>query len=123
MPPVHFFILIVQRGTIIQFVPAGIVPSASPWPGHALPMPMPGIPIPAPFHHHGTRHAKLLRRARFPRPDTVERKSDTRPSGILGWPVIIAKEFKACNEFTGSGQLFYPKNPYDSTRPSPSRLT
>jgi hypothetical protein len=46
MPPVHFSILMVQRGTIIQLVAAGIAVGApiveAPMPG----TPIPGIPIP-----------------------------------------------------------------------------
>ena len=40
MPPVHFSIFMVQRGTIIMFMPAGIV--APP----IIPVPMPGVPMP-----------------------------------------------------------------------------
>jgi len=40
MPPVHFSIFMVQRGTIIMFMPAGIV--APP----IMPVPMPGVPMP-----------------------------------------------------------------------------
>jgi hypothetical protein len=46
MPPVHFSILTVHRGTIIQFVPEGMADGAD-MPGIAIPgVPMPGIPIP-----------------------------------------------------------------------------
>jgi hypothetical protein len=46
IPPVHFSILNVQRGTIIQFVLAGIIPGM-PTPGIPIPaVPIPGIPIP-----------------------------------------------------------------------------
>jgi hypothetical protein len=46
MPPLHFSILKVQRGTIIQFMPAGMLDGV-PIPGIAIPgVPMPGIPIP-----------------------------------------------------------------------------
>jgi len=45
MPPVHFSILNVHRGTIIQFIPASMV--GAPIPGIAIPgVAMPGIPIP-----------------------------------------------------------------------------
>jgi hypothetical protein len=40
MPPVHFSIFMVQRGTIIMFIPAGIV-AAPP----IIPVPMPGAPM------------------------------------------------------------------------------
>jgi hypothetical protein len=43
MPPSHFSIVIAQRGTIIMFMPAGIVPAA---PIVPVPVPMPGAPIP-----------------------------------------------------------------------------
>jgi hypothetical protein len=43
MPPVHFSIAIVQRGTIIMFMPAGAVAAA---PIIPVPMPMAGAPIP-----------------------------------------------------------------------------
>jgi hypothetical protein len=43
MPPVHFSIFIVQRGTIIMFMPAGVVPAALIIPE---PIPMAGVPIP-----------------------------------------------------------------------------
>jgi hypothetical protein len=46
MPPWHFSILKVQRGTINQLVVVGIVPGVA-MPGVAVPMPaIPGIPIP-----------------------------------------------------------------------------
>ena len=56
MPPVHFSIVIVQRGTIIMFVPAGIVPGAAHRPhAHAL-----GAHArhahPRPLHHHRVGH-------------------------------------------------------------------
>ena len=41
MPPVHFSIFMVQCGTIIMFMPAGIV-AAPP----IIPVPMPGVPMP-----------------------------------------------------------------------------
>jgi hypothetical protein len=47
MPPLHFSILSVQRGTIIQFMAAGI-PAGAPIVGVPMPgTPMPCIPIPA----------------------------------------------------------------------------
>lgn len=46
MPPVHFSIFTLQRGTTIQFTPAGI-PVGVPSPGDETPgMPMPETPIP-----------------------------------------------------------------------------
>jgi hypothetical protein len=45
MPPVHFSIVILQRGTIIHWGAAGIPPVAPI--GPAVPVPIPGIPIPA----------------------------------------------------------------------------
>jgi len=46
MPPAHFSMVIVQRGTIIMFVPVGIVVGApiGPMPGAAMP-PMPALSI------------------------------------------------------------------------------
>jgi hypothetical protein len=46
IPPAHFSKVIVQRGTIIMFMPAGAAagPIIPPAPG--MPMPMPGMPIP-----------------------------------------------------------------------------
>jgi hypothetical protein len=41
IPPSHFSILMVQRGTIIMFVPVGMVPVAP-----IGPVPMPAAPIP-----------------------------------------------------------------------------
>ncbi len=41
MPPSHFSNVVVQRGTIIMFMPAGIVPAAP-----IVPVPMPGAHIP-----------------------------------------------------------------------------
>ena len=46
MPPVHFSILIVQRGTIIMFGSARLSPCGRPR------IPMPGIPITVPLGHH-----------------------------------------------------------------------
>jgi hypothetical protein len=46
MPPSHFSNVILQRGTIIMFMPAGMVPVAPDMPG-VPPIAMPGIPIPA----------------------------------------------------------------------------
>jgi hypothetical protein len=43
MPPLHFSILKVQRGTIIQFMDDGIVGMVAP---EDIPIPEPGIPIP-----------------------------------------------------------------------------
>jgi hypothetical protein len=46
MPPVHFSILIVHRGTIIQFMPEGMAVGVD-IPGIPIPgVPRPGIPIP-----------------------------------------------------------------------------
>jgi hypothetical protein len=45
MPPSHFSIVSAQRGTIIMFMPAGIVPAAPIVPV-PVPVPMPGAPIP-----------------------------------------------------------------------------
>jgi hypothetical protein len=42
MPPGHFSIVIVQRGTISMFMPVGIVPAA---PIIPVPMPMAGVPM------------------------------------------------------------------------------
>jgi hypothetical protein len=47
MPPVHFSIFIVHRGTIIMFVPAGIAPGPPIIPVPMVGLAMPGIPIPA----------------------------------------------------------------------------
>ena len=47
MPPLHFSIFIVQRGTIIHCGLAGIVAVPPIVPGIMLPMPIPGIPMPA----------------------------------------------------------------------------
>ena len=55
MPPVHFSILIVQRGTIIQLAAAGIPPVVA-----GIPMPVPMPVMLAPLHHHCTRHGNLL---------------------------------------------------------------
>jgi hypothetical protein len=45
MPPVHFSIFIVQRGTIIMFMPAGIVPPAPIIPVPDVLMPVRLIPV------------------------------------------------------------------------------
>ncbi|WZO98310.1 hypothetical protein EP7_005370 [Isosphaeraceae bacterium EP7] len=47
MPPVHFSKVMVQRGTIIMFMPAGVVVGAVPviMPAAGIPMPMPVMPI------------------------------------------------------------------------------
>jgi hypothetical protein len=49
MPPGHFSIFIVQRGTIIMFMPAGIAvaPPIIPGPMAGAPMPIPAMLIPA----------------------------------------------------------------------------
>jgi hypothetical protein len=46
MPPAHFSNVMVQRGTIIMFMPAGIVPGVPIIPAGPV-IPMPGMPIPA----------------------------------------------------------------------------
>jgi hypothetical protein len=46
IPPVHFSIFIVQRGTINMFMPAGIVPTLPIMPVPMVGLPIPGMPIP-----------------------------------------------------------------------------
>jgi len=46
IPPAHFSNVILQRGTIIMFMPAGVVPGDPSIPG-APGILMPGMPIPA----------------------------------------------------------------------------
>jgi hypothetical protein len=46
IPPSHFSIFMVQRGTIIMFMPVGIVPGADIVAVPIPDVPMPGIPIP-----------------------------------------------------------------------------
>ena len=45
IPPSHFSIFIVQRGTIIIFMPVGIAPAEPIVPGVIPAVPIPGIPI------------------------------------------------------------------------------
>jgi len=107
IPPEHFSIFRVQRGTIIQFGATGIAVGA---PGMGVPIPgtlIPCIAIPARSITVAMLHSFLGQT--LPRPDAWREVHGTRPPGRRDG-VIIRSSCNGCNDYLAWNRHFYDES-------------